>query len=60
MMNLTYFLSNFEKLVIDIKYRKPYLSVVRGDFTGQSNMSINYGVHASLHPNCHHQIVHSF
>ena len=28
-------------------------------FTDQPNLSINSGVHASLHPNCHHQIVHS-
>ena len=25
-------------------------------FTDQSNMSVNYGAHSSLHPNCH-QIV---
>ena len=28
-------------------------------FTVQPNLSVNSGVHASLHPNCHHQIVHS-
>ena len=28
-------------------------------FTNQPNLSVNSGVHASLHPNCHHQIVHS-
>ena len=28
-------------------------------FTDQPNLSVNSGVHASLHPNCHHQIVHS-
>ena len=28
-------------------------------FTDQLNLSVNSGVHASLHPNCHHQIVHS-
>ena len=28
-------------------------------FTGQPNLSINSGVHSSLHSNCHHQIVHS-
>ena len=28
-------------------------------FTDQPNLSVNPGVHASLHPNCHHQIVHS-
>ena len=26
-------------------------------FTNQPNLSVNCGVHASLHPNCHHQIV---
>ena len=26
-------------------------------FTDQLNLSVNSGVHASLHPNCHHQIV---
>ena len=28
-------------------------------FTDQPNLSVNSGVHASLHPNCHHQIDHS-
>ena len=28
-------------------------------FTDQPNMSVNYGAHSSLHPNCHHQIVHA-
>ena len=28
-------------------------------FTDQLNLSMNSGVHSSLHPNCHHQIVHS-
>ena len=28
-------------------------------FTDQPNLSVNSRVHASLHPNCHHQIVHS-
>ena len=28
-------------------------------FTDQPNLSVNSGVHASLHPNCHHKIVHS-
>ena len=28
-------------------------------FTDQPNLSVNCGVHASLHPNCHHQIVYS-
>jgi len=28
-------------------------------FTDQPNLSVNSGVHTSLHPNCHHQIVHS-
>ena len=27
--------------------------------TDQPNLSINSGVHSSLHPNCHHHIVHS-
>ena len=27
-------------------------------FTDQPNLSVNSGVHASLHPNCHRQIVH--
>ena len=104
------FLSNFEKLLIDINKRKPFLSVITGDFnarssswwlkdvnttegsklfsltssngfpqlinepthiqtsssscidlifTNQPNLSVNSGVHASLHPNCHHQIIHS-
>ena len=28
-------------------------------FTNQPNLSVNSGVHSSLHPNCHHQIVHT-
>ena len=28
-------------------------------FTDQPNLSMNSGVHSSLYPNCHHQIVHS-
>ena len=28
-------------------------------FINQPNLSVNSGVHASLHPNCQHQIVHS-
>ena len=28
-------------------------------FTDQPNLSVNSGVHASLHSNCHHQIVHT-
>ena len=28
-------------------------------FTDQPNLSMNSGVHSSLHLNCHHQIVHS-
>ena len=27
--------------------------------TDQPNLSMNSGVHSSLHPNCHHHIVHS-
>ena len=29
-------------------------------FTDQPNLSVNSGVHASLHPNSHHQIVHPY
>ena len=28
-------------------------------FTNQPNLFVNSGVHSSLHPNCHHQIVHT-
>ena len=28
-------------------------------FTDQPSLSVNSGVHASLNPNCHHQIVHT-
>ena len=28
-------------------------------FTDQLILSLNSGVHASLHPNCHHQVVHT-
>ena len=104
------FLANLEQLLGEINKRKPYLSIITGDFnarssswwsedintteglnlfsltssngfyqlinepthiqgssascidlifTNQENLSVNSGVHASLHPNCHHQIVHS-
>ena len=104
------FLSNFEKPLSDINERKPFLSVITGDFNARSsswwsedidttegsklfsltssdgfsqlinepthiqtgsssctdlifnnqpNLSVNSGVHASLHSNCHHQIIHS-
>ena len=104
------FLSNLERLLCDINKRKPYLSIITGNFnarsstwwpkdtdtpeglklfsltssnafsqlinepthiqgnssscidlifTNQENLSVNSGVHTSLHPNCHHQIIHS-
>ena len=105
------FLSNFEKCLSGINKRKPFLSVITGNFdarssswwskdmdsaegsklisltstngfpqlineptqiqtssssfidflifTNQPNLSVNSGVHASLHTNCHHQIIHS-
>ena len=104
------FLSNFKKLLNDMNERKPFLSVITGDFnarssswwpediytieelklfsltssnefsqlinepthiqtgsssciflifTNQPNLLVNSGVHASLHLNCHHQIIHS-
>ena len=28
-------------------------------FSNQENLLVNSGVHTSLHPNCHHQIIHS-
>ena len=34
----------------------PYIDLI---FTNQVNLSVKSGVHASLHPNCHHHIVHS-
>ena len=34
-------------------------SCINLTFTDQENLSLNSGVHSSLHPNCHHQIVHS-
>ena len=35
------------------------LSCIDLVFTDQPNLSVNSGVHASLHPNCHHQITYS-
>ena len=103
-------LSNLERLLCDINKRKPYLSIITGDFnarsstwwpkdtdtpeglklfsltssngfsqlinepthiqgkssscidlifTDQENLSVNSGVHTSLHLNYHHQIIHS-
>ena len=34
-------------------------SIIDLVFTDQPNLSANSGVHASLHPNCHHQIENS-
>ena len=28
-------------------------------FTNQRNLSLNSGIHSPLHPNCHHQMVHT-
>ena len=28
-------------------------------FTSQPNLIMNSGVHSSLHPNCHHQVIHA-
>ena len=104
------FLQNFEKLLLDISKRKPFMTIILGDFnarstawwaddttntegihlesltsthgfhqlisepthilpnssscidlifTNQPNLAIDSGVHPSLHPNCHHQIVFS-
>ena len=33
-------------------------SCIDSVFTDQPNLSVNSGIHASLHPNCNHQIVH--
>ena len=35
-----------------------YLSCIDLIFTNQSNLVIDSGTHSSLHPNCHHQIIH--
>ena len=34
-------------------------SCIESILTDQPNLSMNSGVHSSLHPNCHHHIVHS-
>ena len=39
-------------------YSKNSTSCIDLIFTDQENFSINSGVHSSLNPNCHHQIVH--
>ena len=44
---------------INSSYTKNSSSCIDLNFTDQSNMSVNYGVHASLHSTCHHQIVHA-
>ena len=35
------------------------LSCINLIFTSQPNLVMNSGVHSSLHPNCHHQIIHA-
>ena len=52
--------NRFPQLMNEPKYIQTRISPCIGlIFTDQPNLSANSGVHASLHPNCHHQIVHS-
>ena len=50
----------FSQLIIESTHIQTnssfYIDLV---FTNQPNLSVNSGVHATLHPNYHHQIVHT-
>ena len=57
------FLSKFEKLVIDIKNRKPYLSVITGDFNARSSFRWSNNINTTQIPlklresNCFHKLL---
>ena len=36
-----------------------YRSFIDLIFTGQTNLVVDFGIHSSLHENCHHQIIYS-
>ena len=59
MFSLT-FSSGFPQLINELTHIQTYnSSCIDLIFTDQVNVSINYGVHESLHPNCHHHFVQS-
>ena len=50
----------FQQLINELTHiQKNNSSCIDLIFTDQPNISLNYGVHASLHPNCLHQIAHA-
>ena len=52
--------NGFSQLINESKHIQPNSSsCINLTFNYQANLLVNSGVHASLHPNCHHKIVHS-
>ena len=48
----------FHQLISDPTHLLPNsLSCIDLIFTDQPNLAVDCGVHPSLHPNCHHQII---
>ena len=48
----------FHQLISDPTHLLPNsLSCIDFTFTDQPNLAVDCGVHLSLHPNCHHQII---
>ena len=51
--------NGFSQLINESKHTQANSSsCIDLTFNDQANLSVNWGVHASLHPKCHHQIVH--
>ena len=51
--------NGFSQLINEPTYiqtSSPFIDLI---FTDQPDLSMNAGVHSSLHSNCHHQIIHS-
>ena len=50
----------FEQVISDsthiLESGSSYIDLI---FTSQPDLVMNSGVHSSLHPNCHHQIIHA-
>ena len=52
--------SGFKQVISDPTYiLESSSSCIDLIFTSQPNLVMNSGVHSSLHPNCHHQIIHA-
>ena len=53
------FSNNFSQLINELTHiQRNSSSCIDLIFTDRPNLAVNSGVHSSLHPNCHHQVVH--